>query len=39
VFWWYFWEVPIFAAIGCIGGLLGALFVNVNVRITMWRQR
>jgi chloride channel 7 len=39
VFWWYFWEVPIFAAVGCIGGLLGALFVNVNVRITMWRQR
>ena len=39
VFWWYFWEVPVFAAIGCMGGLLGAAFVNINVKITMWRQR
>ena len=38
IFWWYFWEVPIFAAVGCLGGLAGAFFVNVNVKITMWRQ-
>ena len=39
VFWWYFWEVPLFAGLGALGGLLGALFVKVNVRITAWRQR
>ena len=39
VFWWYFWEVPLFAGLGALGGLLGALFVKVNVRITSWRQK
>ena len=39
VFWWYFWEVPLFAGLGALGGLLGALFVKVNVRITAWRQK
>jgi chloride channel 7 len=36
-YWWYFWEVPIFAMIGCLGGYIGALFVNLNVRVTAWR--
>lgn len=39
VFWWYFWEVPLFAGLGAIGGLLGALFVKLNVRITALRQK
>jgi chloride channel 7 len=38
-YWWYFWEVPIFALIGCLGGYVGALFVNLNVRITAWRAK
>ncbi|CEF99187.1 Chloride channel, voltage gated [Ostreococcus tauri] len=36
-YWWYFWEVPIFILIGACGGLLGAAFVKMNVRITKWR--
>jgi chloride channel 7 len=39
VYWWYFWEVPIFACMGCLGGLFGAFFVNTNVKITMFRQK
>ena len=39
VFWWYFWEVPVFALMGALGGLLGALFVKINVKITTLRQR
>jgi chloride channel 7 len=39
VFWWYFWEVPLFAGLGALGGLLGALFVKLNVKITTWRQK
>ena len=38
VFWWYFWEVPVFALMGALGGLLGALFVKINVKITTWRR-
>ena len=38
-YWWYFWEVPIFAMIGCLGGYIGALFVNLNVRVTAWRAK
>ena len=37
VFWWYFWEVPLFAGLGALGGLCGALFVKLNVRITSLR--
>ena len=39
VFWWYFWEVPIFACMGCVGGLMGAFFVNTNIKITALRQK
>ena len=38
-YWWYFWEVPIFVAMGLVGGLLGSAFVNLNVKITQWRAR
>jgi len=38
-YWWYFWEVPIFAMVGCLGGYIGALFVNLNVRVTAWRAK
>ena len=38
-YWWYFWEVPIFIAMGVCGGLLGAAFVNLNVKITQWRAK
>ena len=38
-YWWYFWEVPIFVAMGVCGGLLGAAFVNLNVKITQWRAQ
>lgn len=39
IFWWYVWEVPIFVLMGAAGGLMGAMFIRANVRITVWRQR
>uniref|UniRef100_A0A7S4QMQ0 Chloride channel protein n=1 Tax=Alexandrium monilatum TaxID=311494 RepID=A0A7S4QMQ0_9DINO len=33
------WELPIFVAMGCVGGLLGALFNWLNTRLTLWRMR
>jgi chloride channel 7 len=39
VYWWYVWEVPIFACMGCLCGLFGALFVNTNVKLTMFRHK
>ena len=38
-YWWYFWEVPIFFLMGVCGGLMGAAFVKMNVKITQWRAR
>ncbi|GAM27628.1 hypothetical protein SAMD00019534_108040 [Acytostelium subglobosum LB1] len=32
-------ELLAFAAIGVLGGLLGALFVNLNARLTHWRSK
>lgn len=31
------WELLVFACIGCMGGLIGAIFNNTNERITHWR--
>lgn len=38
-FWWYVWEVPVFVAMGCFQGLMGALFVKLNARLTNWRRK
>ena len=35
---YYVWDVPIFCAMGCIGGGAGAAFVHLNVRVTAWRH-
>lgn len=36
---YYVWDVPIFCAMGAVGGLMGALWVHVNVRVTAFRHR
>ena len=36
---YYVWDVPIFCLMGAIGGLMGALWVHVNVRVTAFRHR
>lgn len=33
------WEFPIFVLIGIAGGLMGAIFIHLNVKITMWRKK
>ena len=33
-----FWEMPIFICIGCLGGLIGAIFNATNEYITKWRM-
>jgi len=33
------WELPIFACLGVVGGLSGALFNATNLRLSRWRQR
>ena len=38
VFFYYFWEIPIFVLMGATGGLLGAVFVSLNIKITQIRQ-
>lgn len=32
------WELPIFACLAVIGGLLGALFNEINFRLSVWRR-
>lgn len=32
------WELPMFVIIAVIGGLLGALFNELNIRLTAWRR-
>ncbi|QDZ22769.1 chloride channel protein [Chloropicon primus] len=38
-FWYYVWEFPVFVIVGILGGLMGALFIHLNVKITMWRRK
>ncbi|KAK7111918.1 H(+)/Cl(-) exchange transporter 7-like [Littorina saxatilis] len=33
------WEIGIFALMGCIGGLFGALFIVINQKLTLYRGR
>lgn len=35
---YYVWDLPIFVGMGAIGGLMGALFIKVNVKITQFRH-
>lgn len=35
---YYVWDLPIFVAMGAVGGLMGALFIKVNVKITQFRH-
>lgn len=36
---WRIWELPIFALMGVLGGLCGALFNAANTRLTKWRMK
>ncbi|KAL4855536.1 Chloride channel protein A [Chlorella vulgaris] len=36
---YHVWDVPLFCCVGALGGLLGALFIHLNVRITQFRHR
>eukprot|EP01035_Chromulina_nebulosa_P020688 gene20688-26821_t len=36
---YYVYELPIFIAIGCIGGCLGALFNHINEQMSLYRKR
>ena len=36
---YYWWDVPIFSLMGAVGGLMGALWVHLNVKITALRHR
>ncbi|KAK7194868.1 CLC-type chloride channel [Novymonas esmeraldas] len=36
---WHFFELPMFAAIGCFGGLMGSTFSVVNLRVGRWRKK
>eukprot|EP01023_Acetabularia_acetabulum_P017781 TRINITY_DN1891_c0_g1_i13.p1 TRINITY_DN1891_c0_g1~~TRINITY_DN1891_c0_g1_i13.p1 ORF type:complete len:840 (-),score=163.15 TRINITY_DN1891_c0_g1_i13:115-2634(-) len=36
---YYMWEMPIFIAMGVIGGIIGALFVSLNTIITKFRYK
>ncbi|GIL75405.1 hypothetical protein Vretifemale_5203 [Volvox reticuliferus] len=37
--WYYSWELPIFAVMGVLGGLLGAAMVVLNNAVTRFRRR
>jgi chloride channel 7 len=38
-YYYYIWELPVFVLMGVAAGLLGALFIRLNVRVTALRAR
>jgi len=36
---WYWFELLPFVALGCMGGLLGAFFIKMNIKMCAFRQR
>ena len=38
-YFFYAWELPIFVAMGCVGGATGALWIRCNVAMTRLRAR
>ena len=38
-YYFYAWELPIFVAMGCIGGLSGALWIRINIAMTRLRAQ
>ncbi len=38
-YYFYAWELPIFVAIGCGGGLSGALWIRINIAMTRVRAQ
>ncbi|RNF10420.1 putative CLC-type chloride channel [Trypanosoma rangeli] len=36
---WNFFQLPLFALLGVVGGFLGSLFNTVNIRIIRWRKK
>lgn len=38
-YFYFVWELPLFALMGAIAGLLGALFIHLNIKATALRAR
>lgn len=38
-FWYYIWELPIYVFLGCIAGVLGGLFIKLNIIFTAFRSK
>jgi hypothetical protein len=38
-YYYYIWELPLYVLMGVLGGLLGALFIRINVWVTALRAR
>ena len=39
VYFYYLWELPIYAAMGIFGGCMGVLFIKLNIRVSRLRGR
>lgn len=38
-FWYYIWELPIYCILGCVAGMLGGLFIKLNIKFTALRAK